>query len=154
MTEWVLQYLAFSKVIATAICGLLYGIGGMWEKWVRRYVMPVLALIFIVFFSAIQGSFSWWYLLFAPLLSAAFHLPYGATDLWMKILLRLIFGLAVTGAACPIAWATGNWLLYGYHVLITTVAYVVLGVWNPCKNPRDEETLLGSLAVLLPIFMV
>ena len=153
MNEWILQYLAFSKLVAAAIFGLLYGIGGMWRKWVRRFVGSFFYGFCLYLFSVLQGSFNWWYLLSPLLLMGALHKGYSNRDGqgWKR---RLLCALLLSISALPIAIVTGNWILFGVHTLLCFTAMVILGVTNPTKSARDEETLIAALVVIIPFFMV
>ena len=151
MSEWILQWLAFSKLIAVAVFGLLYGIGGMWRKWVRRFLAPILLGFFFWLFAK---DFSFWYILSPALLIGALHKGYGGDDTQTKVKKRTICGGLLTITALPIAIVTGNWLMFGIHTLLCLTGMVVLGVWNPTRNARDEETLIGTLAVVMPMFMI
>ena len=153
MNEWVLQYLAFSKLIAVAIFGLLYGIGGMFKKWVRRYCGPFFYGLCLWFFSNLQGRFNWWYLLTPLLLSGALHKGYSNRDNqgWKK---RLLCSLLLCISGLPITIVTGNWIMFGIHTVLCFLGMGILGIYNPTRSARDEETLIGALAVLMPIFMV
>ena len=152
MNEWVLQYIAFSKLVAVAIFGLLYGIGGMWRKWVRGYVGPFFFGLCLCLFSNLQGTFNWWYLLTPLLLMGALHKGYSNND-GQGLKKRSICALLLSISALPIAIVTGNWILFGVHTLLCFTGMVIFGVTNPMRNARDEETAIGALSVLMPLFM-
>jgi len=152
MNEWVLQWLAFSKLIAVAIFGLLYGIGGMWRKWVRRYVGPFFFGLCLWFFSNLQGRFNWWYILTPLLLMGALHKGYSNNE-GQGLKKRLLCALLLSISGLPIAIVTGNWILFGVHTLLCFTAMVIFGVTNPMRSARDEETAIGALSVLMPLFM-
>jgi len=152
--------LAGLRLISAVICGMLYGLGGsdLVRKWVRRYLMPAILGISITLISLYQGTFSFYYLI-APIITLiATTLGYGKNQTgdstFLKIVYRSLIGLVFGLAGLPIAFVTGNWLLFGFHVVLCVSAMTIFGVWNPLRNARDEETILGFLFVLILIFMV
>jgi len=154
MSELTLQFLAFFKVICIAVFGLLYGFGGMVKKSIRRVGGPVWIAISILIISSIQKTISLWYFLYPLLLAGALCIGYGAEKKSEKIKKRALYGLALGFSAIPVAIVTSKWLLFGFHLALCIGASVLLGVYNPLRNARDEETLIGALSVIIPVFMV
>ena len=154
MSELTLQFLAFFKVIAVAVFGLFYGLGGMIKKSIRRIGGPVWIAISILIISSIQKTISLWYFLYPILLMGSLCIGYGAERKSEKIKKRALYGLALGVSAIPIAIITSKWLLFGFHLILCIGANVLFGVCNPLRNARDEETLIGILSVIIPIFMV
>ena len=153
MTENILQLIAVCKLVWLTLFALCYGLGGMSNKWIRRYLGSAWLLWGIIGFAVWEGTFSWWFLLYYPLLVGALSLGYGAEELWDKIRRRFIYGAALGCAALPIAIVTGQWLLFGWHVALCLQASIILGVWNPI-DARHEETSIATFSGILPLMMV
>ena len=151
MSEITLQWIQFIKLILLAGFATLYGFGGVSGKWKRRIVAPVLLTAGLMGISLWVGQLSFWYLLYALLLFGAFSLGYGATSMSDKIRKRAIAGLAIGFAAAPIAIVNAAWLLWVFHIILCVVTSVVLGVWNPTKSARAEETMIGFIAGFIPL---
>lgn len=154
MSEYILQLIAFLKIISVAGFSYLYGLGGIYGKWKRRYVAPLILTVTISLFALWVGRFTWWILTYYPLLVAALHLGYGGNTLWEKIKKRSIYGFAVSVAAFPLAIIGNAWLLYVLHIFLNVTISIVLGAFNPCKDARSEETLIGVTISTLPLFMI
>ena len=154
MSELTLQFLAFFKVICVAVFGLFYGLGGMIEKKVRRIGGPIWIAISISIIGCIQKTISLWYFLYPILLMASLCIGYGAEERKEKIKKRALYGLALGISALPIAIVTSKWILFNFHLILCLGASILLGVYNPLRNARDEETLIATLSVIIPIFMI
>ena len=74
--------------------------------------------------------------------------------IYKKLIRRSIYGLALAMAALPLALSTWNWLLFGMHVVLCVMFSVALGVFNPTRSARDEESLIAVGISIMPIFMV
>ena len=153
LSENALQWIQFGKIIAIAVFSLLYGFGGIKGKYKRRYLGPIFITAILCLFSHIQGNFSLWYLFYCPLLIGALSLGYGADETRVKILQRLKTGGAGAFAALPIAIVTGQWLMYGLHIILCIFMSVILGVNNPI-SARGEETVIGATYVFLPLYFI
>ena len=57
-------------------------------------------------------------------------------------------------SALPLLFVGGDIIIFAFNLILMIGASVVFGVWNPFKHARDEETVLGTLATLLPMFMI
>ena len=62
-------------------------------------------------------------------------------------------GLAYAVASLPIAIVNGAWVLLALHTFICLTVSITLGVNNP-NSARSEETLIGFIIGLLPMFMI
>lgn len=153
MNEISLQILASLKIVWIAVFTLFYGLGGTINKSLRRFVGALWALAGIILFSILAKDFSYWYLLYAPLLIGALSLGYGGQTFGEKIRKRLICGTAYALTAIPIAIVTGQWLLFGIHSAICVSFSILLGVFNPIPA-RSEETLIAVSITMIPLFMV
>lgn len=154
MTEYQLQVISIVKMLVVVGFSLLYSLGGIRFKWIRRYIACVFLGISIWGIGVWQGMSDLWYLLFPLLLMGALTLGYGAEKFKLKIARRGLAGTAIALAALPIAIRTGNWKLYSVHAIFMLFVMTYIGVLNPMRNARDEETIIGTFAVLLPVFMV
>lgn len=151
LNEDLLQLLAFSKLVWVAVAALLYGLGGMKGKYKRRVFMPVWLGLGVVISSFIEHYFSWWLLLYPPLLYGTLSMGYSGDKLAKKILRRALYGIMAALASLPVAFVTQDWLLFGLHLFVCPVFSVILGAWNP-TSAREEESLIGAAAGTLPLF--
>lgn len=154
MTENTLQFIAFTKIIWLAFFCLLYGSGGISGKWKRRFVGASWMMLGVFVYSKINFNWSYWYLLYLPLLIGSLTLPYGADSFWVKVRKRFLYGLALGIAAAPLAILNTAWVLWGYHIFLCVSASIVFGVFNPFKNARDEETNIARFSQGLILFMI
>lgn len=160
MNEYILQNIAICKMIWIVGFAYLYALGGISGKWKRRYIGPTWMMMGVVVFTLWQAkvyginTWSWWYLAYWPLLIGALHLGYGAEETKDKIKRRFLYGLALAFSAAPLAIINGAWILWSLHCGICVVFSVILGVFSPARNARNEEVLIGTSAVLLPLFVI
>lgn len=154
MTEYTLQIIASLKIVWVAVGSLFYGLGGISNKWIRRFILPLWMGIGIWVFGHWQGSFQYWHLCYSGLLCGSLHLGYGSDEVAIKIRKRAIYGLCLGVSAIPIVFSSGLWVLFGIHVAICIASSVILGVFNPTKNARSEETIIAVLSTVLVLFLV
>lgn len=155
MNEISLQIIAFLKLLWVAVFSLLYGLGGMSGKWKRRFIAPVWMMLGVFIFSKWTFNWSYWYLIYLPLLIASLHIGYGGTDnVWIKIRKRSLYGLALGIAPASLAILNTAWAMWGLHIVLCVAFSVLLGVWNITKNARSEETLIATASTLLPLFFI
>lgn len=155
MSEYTLQAIASLKLCWVAGFALLYGLGGISNKWLRRFVGPLWMGVGIYLFGIWQGVSQWWHLVYPFLLCASLHLGYGGTDnVWIKLRKRAIYGLCLGISALPVVFVSGLWILYILHCVLCVASSVVLGVFNPTKSARDEETLIAVLSTVLVLFLI
>lgn len=160
MPESTLAIISFLKIVFIAIFSLFYSLGGTeingkGRKWIRRYIGPLWMLGGVVLFGKLQGVFEWWHLLYPILLSAALHIGYGGTDdTIIKIRKRAIYGLAIGVSSLPLLFNSHLWVLYGVHVFLCVSMSVLLGVINPTRSARDEESLIAAFSSVLPLFLI
>lgn len=151
--ELFLQYLALGKLFIATLFALCYGLGGMLKKWIRRFLAPLGIYLPAVAFLSDYHHYNLATIISPFLLCGALHMGYSDNEGHGKIK-RLIAGLAIALSALPIAIVTGKWLLFSIHSVFCVGLMYSLGVYNPMQNARDEETLLGFMFVVIPIFMV
>lgn len=154
MSETTLQIVAVCKLLCACGFGLLYGLGGMVNKAIRRYAGPAWIAGGITLFSLWTGSFKPWYLAYPLLLMGALHMGYGADDTGHKIIRRALAGLAVGCSSIPLLFPVFNWGLFILHLVMCVGISVSLGVWNITRNARNEETCIGFVYAFLPMFMI
>lgn len=154
MSENLLQFIAFLKIISIAFFAYLYGLGGIKGKWRRRFIAPFILTSLISLFALWIGKFNYWIFAYYPLLCGALHLGYGANTLVEKIKRRSFCGLINGIVALPLAIIGNSWTLLGLHIILCVLISVVLGVWNICKSARDEETVIAMTIGCLPMFMI
>ena len=154
MTETTLQWIQFSKLILLAIVAACYAFGGIEGKWKRRYLGSGLLVIGLAVYALLASKFSWWILLCFPLYIGAFSLGYGGDELLKKLIKRAYCGAAIAVASLPLALAVGSLSMWFGQLIIMISMMVWLGVFNQTPSARNEETLLGVFAGLLPLFMI
>lgn len=156
LSETTLQIIAGLKLLWVAGFAVLYGIGGMWMKWVRRYAGPTWITGGILLFSLWAGTFRPWFMAYPLLLMGALHMGYGVkdNDTGHKIIRRALAGLAVGVSAAPLLFTAFNWGLFAVHVGLCLLASILFGVFGLFGNARSEETAIGLFAVLIPMFMI
>lgn len=154
MNETNIQLIASLKIIWIAVFSFFYGWGGISGKWKRRYLGAAWAQGGVVLFSMITSDWNWWYLTWGPALIGALTLGYGGDTLAVKLKKRALYGLAVGISPLALAIVNATFWLLGLHVFLCVLISVALGVFNITKNARSEETVIGTTAVFLPMFMV
>ena len=153
MNELTLQIIASSKIVFLGVFTLLYGLGGISGKWKRRILGSLLLTAGIVVYSLLASTFSYWFILYAPLLYGALSIGYGGDELGEKILKRMRYGFLAGMAALPIAIVTGQWVMFGVHLVLCTALTTIYGVLNPV-HARSEETIIATILGFTPLFMV
>lgn len=139
-----LIFLAQMSILVVFAC--LYSIGGsedFWggQKWVRRWLATA-----ILSGAAFAISKDWRHLAVYPLISAALTIPYGADNLWEKIGLRALFGVACAFAYNLVNILRGEWRLALFGATLCTWASIYLGVFNPTPNAIIEQ---GAIAMMV-----
>jgi hypothetical protein len=145
-TEKKKQLEVFGWFLVVALCASLYAWGGIENKWLRRFLAPGIATL-----AMFIKSRDWRNLLCFPLWCAGLSLGYGASEVWLKVAKRALYGLSV-----GIGGNVGNllnkrFLVACFSTILCMSAYIVLGVWNPMPEARTEEFVLGVLVFLFPI---
>lgn len=153
MSEAYIQFVGLIRTVILGMCMLLYALGGMCGTWWRRYVMPVCLALGILVVTAMLGTMEWHKFLWPVFLSIAFHIGYGGTTTIEKVVKRTFAGYCIGISAYPLLNAS-NVIAFNFHVILCMCAMVAFGVWNPFKHAREEETVLGCIAILIPMFMV
>lgn len=154
MSESTLQLIAFLKLIVVAICGLLYGLGGMKGKWKRRYVMPCVFGVAVAGFTLWTNTFNALCLLSVPLLFGALSIGYGGNTTAEKIKKRAIAGASAAVCFTPLFIVSGAWTMLLLHILVCTATSIVAGTWNQTSSARTEESLIGAMYVLIPLLTI
>jgi hypothetical protein len=166
MGEVGLQWLNGLKLALCLGFGMLYGFGGMRGKWKRRYVGPCVYFAGLTVFSLYQGTWNYLYVLYLAALIGTLTMGYGESSGLRKFYLRkfnsdgfaialtrLTVGLSAGLAAAPLAIINGQYALWILHIAFCASISSVLGTINPIEA-REEETIIGVVYTLLPIFMV
>lgn len=137
------------------IANVLYQLGGISNKWLRRYLASFILALSTNLIAIFLGKWAWQYILIYPCLIAGFSLGYGGDTTWEKVIRRLVYALGVLSACIIGLWATG-FTASGYVVaglaLIVGLGSVVLGVLNPFSNARLEEFLVCQLLTMFVPF--
>ena len=154
MSENLLQIIAICKMLWITGFTALYGFGGIKNKYLRRFVGSFWMGLGIYGFSYGMNNFHWFYLFYPALLCASLHIGYGGDDVATKIRKRSIYGMALAVSALPLCLGSHLWALFGLHVVLCVMASVLLGVFNPMRNARDEETMVAVLSTIIPLFLI
>ena len=151
--EYKFQLRAFIKLLWVCGFALLYALGGIEYKFLRRFIAPLWLTSGMFLFSR-----DWRVFLQAPLLMFSLSLGYGASEFWIKMGRRLIFGLAngftnITHLFDESFDKKRFWTLFILSITILPILVAIFGVINPV-NARAEELLIGFFIGVWPIFMV
>ena len=154
MIEQKLQLISSLKIAWIAVFSYLYGLGGISNKWLRRFIGSAWLMLGIFGFSHWQQSWHIWYLLFLPLSIGALSNGYGATETFRKIIRRSIYGLFIGLCGLPLVIFSHLWILFTFSVCLAVISSITLCVFNPTKDARSEETLIATLGFLLILFLI
>jgi hypothetical protein len=133
------------------LANILYQLGGIGNKWLRRYVASFLLAATTSIIGILVGNWHWQYILIWPCLVGGFSLGYGADTTMAKVIRRTIYAIGVLAACFMGLWATGfsvGGILVTGLALITGLTSIVLGVFNPFKSARVEEFMVCQVLTL------
>ena len=119
---------------------LLYSLGGMFFKPIRRYGIPLLFIIV----SLLAGSFSIKVVLSILLLCGALHLGYGENSNWLK---KVIYALAITAPSLVIKF--NFWAIILPVVFLGTFYLSNKPKWQYIFNWRISEFLTSGVLGIL-----
>ena len=143
------MWIVLLKVICAVIFAFLYALGGMFGTYIRRYLAPVWLGTCLFFFSGCSSmSF-----ITAILVSSGLHLGYGASNIWIKYLKRLLYGFTNGTFSASQMFYQRQWLVGVFQVVMFTGICIVFGVYNPV-SARAEEMFMGLMLGLLPLLAV
>src|SRR3989304_2482444 len=128
------------------LCATVYGFGGIESKWLRRFLMPSIAVGCMYLYSRDGRCF-----IQLPFWMGALSQGYGAETLWLKTLNRGLYGVSSGIASSGKFIIDRNWFLLCFQIILLISAYIIFGVWNPFPSARAEETILGLFQVAIPI---
>lgn len=155
MSENTLALIAFLKLIWLSIFSYLYSLGGINNKWIRRFVGSAWMMLGIFGFSTWCSTWNLWYLLFFPLCIWGLSNGYGGVDdVISKIRRRAIYGVVLCCASIPLVSFSHAYVLFAFGCFITVLSSITLGVWNPTRSARNEETLIASLSFIITLFLI
>lgn len=160
MNEKKLQWIEASKILWVVAFAMLYAWGGIEDKWLRRYLAPVVLTIGMFVYSR-----NWKTLLQAPAMMLTLSFGYGGDSTLWKVLRRGFFGL-MNGASSstfniimifkskPIAESyekVTHIVLTVMQIILLIFVYIGFGVFNPFGSARAEEFIIGALVALIPM---
>lgn len=147
-SEYKTQFETFGKVIVVILFALLYSLGGIEYKWLRRYCAPILLQVFVFVYTRDPK-----YLIQFPFQVLSLSLGYGADATSLKLMRRAIFGLANTVTFFPMIrkWGSSAVILLATFAAMVIGGHIVFGVFNPWPNARTEEFVLGLFIALTPV---
>jgi hypothetical protein len=150
--EYKVQIKEVIKLLWVVGFAILYALGGIEHKWLRRFIGPVWLTSGMFIFSR-----DWRVFLQAPLLMFGLSLGYGAEAVWLKVIKRFIYGL-VNGASSITHLFNKEfnkvrfWVMFSLHVFLCSAVVIILGVFNPV-SARAEELIIGFTIGMLPMYM-
>jgi hypothetical protein len=147
MSEWGLVWSFPLKLIPTVLFALCYMWGGRTQKWVRRYLGPVLFTLSCAILAQVFGSISLKIsvlLLFIPVLT----MPYSMAPGNYK---RVLYVLALTGIALLCAVLFGP---LGYLQAILSFSTGMFFCINHPISAVNEEGIIALLSTVLIPFML
>jgi hypothetical protein len=133
------------------IANVLYQLGGISNKWLRRYLASFVLALAANLVGGLIGNWHWQYILMWPCLIGGFSLGYGGDTTTEKIIKRTIYALGVLMACVMGLWAasfSGAGITLMIIAAITGLGSVVLGVVNPFTSARVEEFLVCQVLTL------
>jgi len=146
VSEKKLQFKTILAMLVVVLCASLYAWGGMEMKWLRRFVAPFSAAVFLAIINKDPLQ-----LIKAPLLGLSSSIGYGADNVLLKLTKRCYVGLAFGLSASITDIVRKRWIIVSYTIASITSIFIVYGVLNPVPA-RVEESLLGfiiySMAIL------
>lgn len=155
MTETTLQFVEASKLTWLSGYALLYGLGGIFGKWKRRFLASFWLTLGIYLYSGLDGEWNnYTYLSIFPFLIGASSLGYGADQLIKKLQKRVLAGSAFGFVPIAIAIDQHAWILFSVHFTLCITMMTIMGIFNPFKSARKEETFLGAIFGCLPLYMI
>lgn len=151
--EYKVQFRQLLKLLWVVGFALLYALGGVEFKWLRRFIAPVWLGGGMYLFSR-----DWRVLLQAPLMMFSLSLGYGADAFWVKIGRRLLFGFAngfsnITHIFDKDREWKRFWTLFAISIIINPIIIAILGAINPVVA-RAEELIIGFFIGLWPMFII
>lgn len=152
-SEYKVQLRVLYKFLWVVVFALLYALGGINFKWIRRFIAPVWLGGGMYLFSR-----DWRVFIQVPFQMFTLSLGYGADTLWSKIGKRLIFGFANGFTNITHLFDKGFdkrrfWTLFGLAIIVNPVVIAVLGAINPVVA-RAEEMIIGFMIGLWSIFII
>lgn len=154
MSEYTLQFISVGKLFWVALFALLYGLGGISNKWLRRYLGAAWISLGVFLFSRWGSGYNWLYLTYLPALIACLSMGYGGDTLIEKMRKRAIYGLLLGIAPLALVILNNAYQMWALHTVLCITVSVSLGVFNFARNAREEETLIGTLSTILPLYMI
>jgi len=151
--EYKLQFRILGKFAWVVVFALLYALGGIHFKWIRRFVAPVWLGGGMYLFSR-----DWRVFIQVPFQMATLSMGYGADLFWEKIGRRLLFGFANGLPNLTHLFDKGFnkkrfWTLLSLAVLLNPIIIAILGAINPVVA-RAEEMLIGFFIGVWSIFII
>jgi len=143
MTEKTQLKEALLKLGLVIIFAVLYCLGGFGLLFLRRFIAPIVLGIGLFLITK-----NWRSLLQGLLLMGTLSLGYGANETIIKILKRLLFGVA--NGATGLVYQ--KWIVGIVNIVIVTGFIVYLGVTNPFFA-RAEELIIGMIIPMFSVFM-
>jgi len=157
MTEFSILYIITGSLVGLMVAAFLYGLAGRSKtsKGIRRFGSSFILAATVLTSSALMGNFSWWFLLFYPLLILQFIQGYSDNDGkgWIKRL-----GITATSCLGGIIFClvlSGNaWLLLPAQALIGSIT-VLFAFKNPVYASAEEVMvcLLNNIAFVFYPFI-
>ena len=152
-SEYKTQFRVLLKLLWVVVFACLYALGGIHDKWIRRFIAPLWLGGGMYWISK-----DWRTLLQIPFLIFGLHLGYGADKIALKLAKRAIVGFVLAGSnILHLLDKNFNfrrfWGILAWAMITIPASYLILGVVNPV-SARAEELLLGLMVGLPSIFII
>lgn len=141
------------KFIIVGVCAVLYRLGGWINKALRRFLMPVVYLGGCSLIALWKGNYSNWIWITLPILIGSLCMGY-SNNQGQGYKKRFIVGILIALSFLNFPFLFGKWVLYGYHCCITVSSMVLFGLFNPFNNAVEEEAMIATMALIMPIMMI
>jgi len=154
MTEKQLQYIAVPiKLLAIAIFGMLYSMGGYSVIELRRWVAPAVLLACVAAFKKT------WNVKFIAALCISYalyvitlSLPYGTSIPLPDLVKRFIWGGLVSASCVTLVAYCKRWWMLGLQASFGALTSMFYGSFHPIHG-REEEALIAICLICFVPFM-
>lgn len=155
MDEMRFANIALMEGIILLIGCWFYSWGGRSDKWKRRFIGSLICSTALWIGLLLMGKFSFWSLLVYPLLSIAFHLGYGSSIPFVKVIKRAVVVLftCLTGVLMCLILGGKAWLILPLQGVIGAGS-IWLGTRNPIQAASEEFfvcLLLTECLIMYPL---
>jgi len=153
MSEGLQLIIWICKFLLVGVCAVLYRIGGWMNKAFRRFLMPVVYISGCALISLWKGNYSNWLWLSLPILIGTLCMGY-SNNQGQGLRKRFIMGLLLCLTFLNFAFISGKWVLYEWHCVLSVASMVIFGILNPFNSAVEEETMIATMSLIMPVMMI